>query len=438
MSQYTELLNTWAETLSIDDDDFEDKLLDIARLFRGFSEALTAFIAKHGYTGDLGNAASKARFLSSRFREAGIRPLHSFRALFSPNAEIERETAYKICFALGLGVDETNEFFKCVQFERSFDCHTIREAVYYFCIKNNRSYSEAEAILARIPVPKKVKTIPGRGVLYTGAIIDCLDSIKDSETLIQYISDNINDFQYNNVTAIQDIRELWSDISKADGLAVKEGAILDKAFNRFVKIDLKKEQLDSNNEMDRLRRENLLEERKWQEQNVKPEDYVVAYPGASIWIIFSQILGLANYQESKYAMEHDRSLASVLSGNKLMPLKTAYCFPSRQNIEKLIRGELVGDNEIVRKMLIFLTFYTYWAKIIIGQNDAFYKATPSDRERCFDTINNRLYYAGYPDLYAGNPYDWLFMWALNNDTPLEAFRYYMGEVFAERKEEENY
>ena len=64
MSQYTELLNTWAETLSIDDDDFEDKLLDIARLFRGFSEALTAFIAKHGYTGDLGNAASKARFLS--------------------------------------------------------------------------------------------------------------------------------------------------------------------------------------------------------------------------------------------------------------------------------------------------------------------------------------------------------------------------------------
>lgn len=397
MSQYTELLNTWAETLSIDDDGFEDKLLDIARLFRGFSEALTAFIAKHGYTGDLGNAASKARFLSSRFREAGIRPLHSFRALFSPNAEIERETAYRICFALGLDVVETNEFFRCVQFERSFDCHTIREAVYYFCIKNNLSYSEAEAILARIPVTKKAKAIPGRDVLYTGAIIDCIDSIKDSETLIQYISDNIDDFQYNNVTAIKYIQELWADISKADGLAAKEGAVIN-GTNR----------------------------------------YAVADPDASTWAIFSQIIGLTNELKSEYSIKYDRSLTSVLSANKLIPLKAGYCFPNRQNIDKLIRGELVGDNEIVRKMLIFLTFYTYWARIIISQNGACYLAKPADSKRCFDTINNRLYYAGYPELYAGNPYDWLFMWALNDETPLEAFRYYMGEVFAERKEKENY
>ena len=80
----------------------------------------------------------------------------------------------------------------------------------------------------------------------------------------------------------------------------------------------------------------------------------------------------------------------------------------------------------------------YWARIIISQNGACYLAKPADSKRCFDTINNRLYYAGYPELYAGNPYDWLFMWALNDETPLEAFRYYMGEVFAERKEKENY
>ena len=117
-----------------------------------------------------------------------------------------------------------------------------------------------------------------------------------------------------------------------------------------------------------------------------------------------------------------------------MPLKADYCFPSRQNIDKLIRGDLVGDDEIIRKMLIFLVFYAYWADIIIKQNDALYLAKHSDSERCLDTINNRLLNAGYPELYAGNPYDWLFMWALNDENPLIAFRHYMGEVFAVKEE----
>ena len=49
-------------------------------------------------------------------------------------------------------------------------------------------------------------------------------------------------------------------------------------------------------------------------------------------------------------------------------------------------------------------------------------------------INARLLDAGYLKLYAGNPYDWIFMWALNDENPLIAFRYYMGEVFAVKEE----
>jgi hypothetical protein len=43
MSQYTELLNIKAETLSPDDDGYEESLLEVSALFRGFDEALTAF-----------------------------------------------------------------------------------------------------------------------------------------------------------------------------------------------------------------------------------------------------------------------------------------------------------------------------------------------------------------------------------------------------------
>ena len=65
----------------------------------------------------------------------------------------------------------------------------------------------------------------------------------------------------------------------------------------------------------------------------------------------------------------------------------------------------------------------------------FYSAKVSDAERCLDTINARLLDAGYPELYAGNPYDWLFKWSLNDEHPLEAFRTYMGEVFAVKEED---
>ena len=428
MVQYTELLNAKVETLSMDDDDFEENLIGVATLFRGFDEALTSFMEEHGYKGDLADASAKAQFLCEKFMTANINLPRDFKEWFTPNKKITRKTAFQICFAFNLDVDETNKFFRCVQFERGFDCHTINEVVYYFCMRNGLSYSEAQEMIDRIAMPKKVKSIPDREILYTGTIIDNINSINSKEELIQYINDNINDFQYNNATAIKYIQELWNEISKADGLAVKEGAIIDKTYNRF-------EDRHRKGVTDTRSTEVITAEIRQQEQEVKPYDYVVADSDASTWIIFSQIIGLANYQETEYATKHDRSLSSVLSENKLMPLKADYCFPSRQNIDKIIRGNLVGDDEIIRKMLIFLVFYSHWAKLIISKNDAFYLAKFSDSDRCLETINARLLDAGYPELYAGNPYDWLFMWALNNENPLIAFRHYMGEVLTVKEEE---
>lgn len=429
MSQYTELLNEKAETLSPDDEGYEENLIEISALFRGFDEALTAFMEEHGYMGDLTDVPAKAQFLREKFKIANVKPPRDFKDWFVPNKKFARETAYRICFAFGLSTDETNDFFRCVQFERGFDCHTISEAVYYFCMRNGLSYSEAQEIIDRIPAPKKIKAIPNREVLYTGTIIEYIDSIDDKEKLIQYITDNIDDFQYNNATAIKYIQELWTDISKADGLAAKEGSIIARTYNRF-------EDRHKKGVTDTRSAEVIAEEVRQQEQEVKPDDYVVADSDSSTWTIFSQIIGMSNYMESEYAIKYDRSLTSVLSENTLMPLNASYCFPSQHSIDRLLRGEL-GDNELMRKMLIFLVFYIHWAKIIINKNDALYVAKHSDSERCLETINGRLLDAGYPELYAGNPYDWLFMWSLNDEHPLDAFRTYMGEVFAVKEEQEN-
>lgn len=433
MSEYTEMLVLKAETIDPEDDGYEESLLEIASYFRGFDEALTAFISEHGYTGELTDVEAKAKFLRDKYKSAGVKTPRDFKVWFTPGIRLKRETVFSICFAFNLGIAETNDFFRCVQLDRGFDCHTISEAVYYFCIKNGLSYSDAQEIIERIPIPGKIKAIPDREVLYTGTIIKYIDSIDDKEKLIQYITDNIGEFEYNNVTAIRDIQELWNEISKEDGLAVKEGTIINRAHNKF-------QDKTKKGVTDKRSSEVIDAEIKYQEKVVKPEDFVVADTDASTWNIFSQIIGLDNATENKYAVHYDRSLSSVLSQNALLPLNASYCFPSQHSIDKLIRSEL-SDNELIRKMLIFLVFYTFWAKKITDSNDPFYTShvtkNDSDAERCMDTINTHLIYAGYPAMYAGNPYDWVFMWSLNDEHPLEAFRTYMGEVLAFKKEHED-
>jgi len=421
MSQYTELLSIQAETLSPDEDGYEESLRETATLFRGFDSALTSFLEEHGFSGDISDVEAKSKFLRDRFKAANVKPPRDFKEWFLPNTVIKRPTAYKICFAFGLDIAATNDFFRCVQFERGFDCHTTSEAVYYFCIRNGLSYAEAQTIIYRIPVPKKVKALPNQEVLYTGTIIEYINGIGDSESLIKYITDNISDFQYNNVTAIKYIQELWTEISHENGLAVQEGRLIDK-FNLF-------EDKSKKGDTDTRSKEVIDEEVRYQEKEVKPADYVVATDDSSTWTILSQIIGMRNYMETEYAIKYDRSLTSVLSENALMPLNASYCFPSQHSIDRLLRGEL-GDNELMRKMLIFLVFYTYWAKIIVSNSDTEYIAKRSYADRCLETINGRLLSAGYPELYPGNPYDWLFLWSLNDEHPLGAFRAYMGEVFA--------
>lgn len=421
MGQYTESRNIAAENLSIDDDDFEDKLREIAEQFRGFGDALTEFIVEHGYTGQASDVDAKAQFLRDRFKAAGIKLPRDFKEWFVPVKKLDRDTLYQVCFAFGLTVSETEDFFRRIYCARAFDCHTVKEAIYYYCLKNNRSYAEANQIIEQIPKLQKVKTLPeGDAVLYTQTIVHQLDEISDPEMLIEYITSNIDSFGYNNVTAIKDIQKLWKDIVKEQGLVDEDSKMLDewKGMYRYDKSKLDEE----------------VKER-WDEFSEDMNTRVTKEADKTTWNILSQMLGLPNNKEKEYSNEHNRSLLSVFDKNKLMPLKAAYCFPNRQNIEKILRGEIIADYEAMRKLLILLKFYSFWAdkeKTYLNASDdeTALKRHPMS-ERCLYEIDDHLAKAGYPVLYAGNPYDWIFMWSLNSYSPLEAFRTYIGEVFAE-------
>lgn len=66
-----------------------------------------------------------------------------------------------------------------------------------------------------------------------------------------------------------------------------------------------------------------------------------------------------------------------------------------------------------------------------------------EEQDCFDSIlydafieemNTTLYNCGYEYLYAGNPYDWLFMCAAQTEKPLKYFRDCIIEIQSENKD----
>lgn len=401
MDQFTQMLDDWSDVLTPEDENYEDRLLQIARLFKTFGEALTEYINNIGYSDDLSDTAGKVNFLRGKCKAAGIDPPRDMNKWFEGGKELTRETIFRLCFAFGLNVSQTDDFFRRVFLERSFDCHSINEAVYFFCFRTGRTWKEAQEIIAQLPKIKSVGDIrTNREVLYTGTIRKFIEGIQNPEDLIRYIKDHADQFGYNNATATRHIQRLWAELSKENGLAYREGLLLGRQFNHP----------HGKGESD-------------------DDDYMVAHQkGDSVWHIYAQIMGLDKRQTRQYGGE-SRNIRPLLANNALLPAMAEKSFPDRDGIEKLLGGKHLSHDR-VRKILILLQFYTYWADVVVRSGDAHVQADEFDAERCIDKINAYLLETGHQELYYGNPYDWIFLWAAKDPCPLLAFRFYLGELYA--------
>ena len=70
-------------------------------------------------------------------------------------------------------------------------------------------------------------------------------------------------------------------------------------------------------------------------------------------------------------------------------------------------------------------------------NNLYCEAQPDETARCMASMNKMLTDAGYPALYEGNPYDWIFMFAAQDAYPLDAFRFFMRELYLNKAETES-
>ena len=379
-ADYTRLLRGPLDTISPEDEDFIDELLAVGRLFRPFDEAMDAFLARQGYQGDPADAQAKTAFIRGAFERRGMAPPREIMEWFSRGQHISRDTAFQLCFAFGLDGLETDDFFQRVYArERSFDCHRVEEAVYYFCLNNGIGWEEAQQLRAQVPPP------PDRTdgeKIFTGAIMADLNRLETPEELVSYLRENISRFAENNVTATGMIRRLWAEAAGPEGLLIQE----DRRF------------LSSRDDAATGERLPL---------RAGPE-------GLRSYEAYLAILQLNRREVAR--LRTDRSLQPILRG---LHEAVRDAFPDRQGIDRILRGEKVAY-ERLRKWLILLTFYAFWARKALKEGG--YGAGELDSARCAAFMNQYLTEAGYPELYVGNPYDWLFFYCARDQEPLVTFR----------------
>lgn len=398
MGNYTSFLEDMTYDI-FEEEDYVEELKKAAKLFRTFDKALDSFIVNHGYDGDLLDVDEKVSFITCKLKAAGVPVPRNIKKWYSEHKRIERKTAFQLCFAFGLQVDEVDDFLRRVCLTRGFDCHDVEEVVYFFALKNGLSYEDTVDVLSKVTIVKPDR-VAKDDIVYTEFIAEEIDDIETVEELILYLNENVDKFGYNNATAYEIIRSIWNDISKEDGIALREKRLLYVAFDK----DTNDEQLEEDNDKKRKERKRMDD---------------------SLWEIYLQILGLSgNYTDKIYK---DRSIKSILIDNELLHPIAEDSFPDRGGLNKILNGEHVSY-ERVRKLLILLVFYKFWANRALCSNH--YVAGYGDADRCISTINDNLVDAGYPMLYPGNPYDFIIFFSVNADNPLMTFRDFMQEMFS--------
>lgn len=404
MSEYTEKLNDKANDMYEvlpEDDNYREELVNIVQSFRNFDEALDSFIQLHGFYGNIHDTEEKVTFLRERFQTAGVPVPRGLRDWYLKHKKIDKQTAIQLCFAFDLTVDEAQDFLRRIYLKRTFDYHNPKELLLYFALLHKCKYSEVEPLLKAMEVPKDLP-MPENDVLFTSVIIEDVKTCSTINDVYEYILNNPEQFGYNNATAYKYIKARWDDIRGPQGLAAKEERQFDYVFH---------EDIVNNTRVSKGSRS-------------KKE--------SSNWGLYLQIVGLKGQDLSKF--ETDRSIKPIMRNNELIHPLVEDSFPDRDGLEKVLNGKHVSE-ERVRKLLILVVFYWYWVKKELESRSLVINPSSADYQDFIALVNRTLGDSNYPELYAGNPYDWIILYAsLDEENPLRLFRRLMYELLMSKKE----
>lgn len=158
--------------------------------FRLFSEGLTKLMEKCGYRGSLSDPEEKAIYLYNKLCTIGTPPskFDNIKKWFTgpqrPALDSKgRIEMFQVCFALSANINDTVWFFHHVYFDRSFNCRTIEEAVFYYCLKNKKSYEYSLQLINEI---EKFPETHSNAPIYTSDIQNALNDFESVEDLFAF------------------------------------------------------------------------------------------------------------------------------------------------------------------------------------------------------------------------------------------------------------
>ncbi|WP_195367021.1 hypothetical protein [Lachnospira eligens] len=383
--------------------------------FRTFNEGLSEIMIKKGYISDSTAPDEISQILYKKLTDIGsslsLNTISSWiKGDHRPKVEAGyRKNIYEICYALNLTFNETIWFFHHVYYDRAFNCHTIDESVYYYCLKNNIAYKDSLDIIKEIENSPDITSSYEETSNYTLFIQKTIDKIESVDELITFLTLNKANFKSWNASAYKTLDDLVKDLLPSENgkKEIEKIKRKIKATHSIYGIIPKK---NNQNEWGLIMQEFFYD--------LTDESYLDILDGKNIRsknFLLEQILGMKLITDKEKKRFIDKaSIPDIVKNN----------FPSRKTMSDVLSEDKITQSksyDSIRKLIILLEFYRYWCSIKIMDEEYDDFENPLS-DAFIDEINYTLYLCGYEEMYAGNPYDWIFMCSAQADDPLSYFR----------------
>ena len=393
-----------------------------------------------------GDKAEMARFLFDRMIETDPSLSENRKSFmqtvnrwFSKNVTPTRDMAFRCCFALGLDVDQSNDFLRKGCFLNGFNLRDAEEVIYFFCLLNGLSYSEARKMQAEFDAAPAGNTL--QDDMGTQALTRLLNEVKWDEKdafLQEFLIPNKSSFIGYSKTAVavferetgklcyNIIRHHLQMLYQTDVVANDESAahesywIKDPVLNQLLKY------IDSRaaNDPDFAACAALLHSRRSSDakETVKNTENFVKARQREIKRDWSQILtadrifdeavyGIPEYwhetrkisrgkEEFRAYREREGFKQSSLYGDN----NVLSAFPRAADFSKIkyVRGKQAFAPE-TRKALLLLKFFNYCYDYMRTYSSAL------SYESFYEELTDMLEAGHLAYLYPGDPFDWLIL-----------------------------
>lgn len=175
-------------------------------------------VSEIGYKGKRNSALSIRFFICEQFRKHNIQMpgkqdntetnIKRWLEVSSPNDSTQsRDNVYRLCFALEMNAQETEEFFLKSYLCRPFNFKDYKECVYYFCLNTKRTFADAERLIDIVSsiTPNNVnKNEETRNIeIALSAVIDEEDFLKEMPKYI-YIKSEQQKTVYQEIIDLEE------------------------------------------------------------------------------------------------------------------------------------------------------------------------------------------------------------------------------------------